>query len=58
MRKRVYIFKRKTRDKRSSRAIFVSMLGLLVLAPPAIAQSPGLRPAHHASKILEQPPAK
>jgi len=33
------------------------MLGLLVLALPAIAQSPGLRPAHPAKIMLEQPRA-
>lgn len=51
MRKRTYIFRKKPRAEKSSWAVFLSFCGLLVLTPPAIAQAPGLQPAH-AVKVI------
>ena len=51
MRRKPYIFRKKSREKGSSWALFLSFCGLLVLTPPAIAQGPGLQPVHHREQL-------
>ncbi len=40
MRQRSYIFRRKLRDKPSWRAVLLSLVGYLLIAPPAFAHAP------------------